>query len=178
MRAAPARGFAGARHGSGAIEFAILAPVLLILATGCVGLAQLIRARTDVQKAAQTMAQLIATQTTVSTAEIDDFCQGARDELIPFPAAGLQLSIASVTRATASGSARVDWNDTSCGNGAAIAAPATLAAGVVPAAGDSAIVVQASYVFHNPLTLVLPSVFSITTVAYAHPRANTTVHHT
>jgi len=178
MRAAPAHGLLAACRGSGAIEFAILAPVLLILATGCVGLAQLIRARTDVQKAAQTMAQLIATQTSVSTAAVGDFCQGARDELSPFPTAGLQLSVASVTRATTSGSAGVDWNDTSCGGGAAIPAPATLAAGLVTAAGDSAIVVQANYAFHNPLALVLPSVFSITTVAFARPRGNTTVPHT
>ena len=178
MRRAPVHGFAAACRGSGAIEFAILAPVLLILVTGCVGLSQLIRARTDVQKAAQTMAQLIATQTSVSTAEIDDFCQGARDELSPFPTAGLQLSVASVTRRAASGNAGVDWDDTSCGNGAAIAAPTTLAAGVIPAAGDSAIVVQATYVFHNALSLVLPSAFSVTTVAFARPRANTTVPHT
>ena len=85
MRAVPAQDFASARHGSGAIEFALLAPVLLILVTGCVGLAQ-----------------LIATQISVSTAEIGDFCQGARDELSPFPTAGLQLSIASVTRAARS----------------------------------------------------------------------------
>ena len=178
MRAAPTPGLAVACRASGAIEFAILAPVLLILATGCVGLAQLIRARTDVQKAAQTMAQLIATQTSVSAAEVADFCQGARDELSPFPTAGLQLSVASVTRAAATGTAGVDWNDTSCGGGAAIAAPATLAAGLVTAAGDSAIVVQASYVFNNPLALVLPSAFSITTVAFARPRGNTTVPHT
>ena len=177
MRAAPVQGFTAACRASGAIEFAILAPVLLILATGCVGVAQLVRARTDVDKATATMAQLIATQTSVSPTQIGDFCQGARDELSPFPTAGLQLSVASVTRAAASGNAGVDWSDTSCGGGAAIAAPATLAAGVVTAAGDSAIVVQATYVFHNPLALVLPSVFTITTVAFARPRANTTVGH-
>ncbi len=162
-----------ARRATSAIEFAIMAPILLALSTGAVGLCLAIRARTDLTQAAAAMAQLIATQSTVTPAQIADFCSGASDELAPYATSGLQLSVASVTNSN--GTPAADWSNTSCGNGGAIANPATLAATVVPNAGDSTIVVQASYVFHNPLSLVLPATFSLTATAYARPRANTTV---
>ncbi|MGC8477778.1 MAG: TadE/TadG family type IV pilus assembly protein [Acetobacteraceae bacterium] len=155
------------------LEFALVAPVLLALSTGAIGLCLVIRARTDLAQAAQSMAQLIAAQSTVTPAQIADFCVGASDELTPFSTTTLQLSIASVTNT--GGTVATDWNDTSCGNGTAIADPATLAAATVPSSGDSTIVVQASYTYQNPLSLVLPTVFDLTAIAYARPRANTTV---
>ncbi|MDE2006476.1 MAG: pilus assembly protein [Rhodospirillales bacterium] len=164
-----------ARRGTAAVEFALVAPILLALSTGCVGLTQAVRARMDVAQAAQTMAQLIATQSSVTTAQIADFCTGADAVMTPFAATGLGLAIASVTRNASSGTVRTDWTDTSCGNAAAIAAPATLAASVVPNNGDSAIVVQASYTLANPLSLVLPASFTFSAVAFARPRGNATI---
>lgn len=175
MRAPPRSGFRFARRASSAIEFAIIAPVLVTLATGCVGLSLLVRARMDLATAAETMAQLIAAQSTVTPTQIGDFCTGTRDELLPYSTTSLKISVASVTRGTASGTVGLDWQDTTCGNGSAIAAPTTLAAGVVPTNGDSTIVVQASYTFANPLSLVLPASFSLSSTAFARPRANTTV---
>ena len=171
------RTLAAARRATSAIEFAIVAPILVILATGTVGLSEVIRARTDLTTAAQTMAQLIATQTTVTTTQISDFCTGSLDEMIPYSTTGLQISVASVTRGATSGKVGLDWHNESCGNGSALTSATTLAANVVPSNGDSTIVVQATYTFHNPLALVLPSIFSVTTVAFARPRANTTVTH-
>ena len=165
--------FRHARRATSALEFALMAPILLVLATGAMGLCLVIRARTDLSEAANAMAELVAAQATVTPAEITDFCAGAGAAMTPYASAPLQIGIASVTNT--GGAAATDWSDTSCGGGAAIASPASLAAGVVPNAGDSTIVVQASYVFHNPLTLVLPATFDLSVTAYARPRANATV---
>lgn len=162
-----------ARRGIAALEFALLAPVLIALSTGAIGLCLAIRARTDLAQAAQSMAQLIAAQSAVTPSTIADFCTGAADEMTPFTTTSLQLSVASVTNST--GTPATDWTDTSCGNGSAIAGAASLAAATVPTIGDSTIVVRASYTFHNPLALVLPATFDLTAIAYARPRANTTV---
>ena len=162
-----------ARRGTAALEFALVAPVLIALSTGAIGLCLVIRARTDLTQAAQSMAQLIAAQSTVTSSQITDFCTGAGDEMAPFATATLKLSVASVTNSN--GTSATNWNDTSCGNGTAVVGAASLAASTVPANGYSTIVVQASYVFHNPLALVLPATFNLTVIAYARPRANTTV---
>ena len=162
-----------ARRGIAALEFALVAPVLIALSTGAIGLCLVIRARTDLAQAAQSMAQLIAAQSAVTPSTIADFCTGAGDEMAPFATTTLQLSVASVTNSN--GTPATDWTDTSCGKGGAISNAAGLAAATVPTAGDSTIVVQASYTFHNPLALVLPATFDLTAIAYARPRANTTV---
>ena len=169
------RALAAARRATSAIEFAIVAPILVLLATGTVGLSEVIRAQTDLTTAAQTMAQLIATQTLVTTAQISDFCTGSLDEMVPYSTTGLKISVASVTRGATSGTVGLDWHNESCGSGAALTSATTLAASVVPSNGDSTIVVQATYTFHNPLSLVLPATFSLTETAFARPRANTTV---
>lgn len=164
-----------ARRATAAVEFAIVAPVLLALATGSVGLCRAVRARMDLSLSAQTMAQLIAAQGSVSPALIEDFCRGAQDEMSPYPTTGLTISIASVTRNASSGTAGVDWTDVSCGEGTAIANAATLAASVIPNNGDSTIVAQANYSLANPLSIVLPSSFALEVTAMARPRANATV---
>ena len=169
------RAIIAARRAVSGIEFAIVAPVLLALATGTVGLTEVIRAETDLASAAQTMAQLIATQAVVTTAQISDFCQGSLDEMEPYSTTGLRISVASVTRGATSGTVGIDWHNESCGNGSALTTAPTLAANLVPSNGDSTIVVQATYTFHNPLSLVLPATFSLTETAFARPRTNSTV---
>ncbi|MDE2006473.1 MAG: pilus assembly protein [Rhodospirillales bacterium] len=163
------------RRGTAALEFALVAPVLVALATGCVGLVQLVRVDMDLSQSAQTMAQLIANQTTITPAQMTDFCAGAFDTMTPYVTTGLTISVASVTHG--GGGIGTDWNDTSCGSGTAIASPGTLAASLLPGTGDSAIVAQASYTYHNPLALVLPALFSLSATAYARPRGNATIVH-
>jgi hypothetical protein len=119
------------------------------------------------------MAELVAAQGTVTSAEIADYCAGADAEMTPYASAPLQIGIASVTNT--GGAAATDWSDTSCGSAAAITNPTTLAAALVPNAGDSTIVVRASYVFHNPLNLVLPATFDLSVTAFARPRANAAI---
>ena len=158
------------RRGSAALELAIVLPLLLVMLVGGISVTQVIRARMAAANAADTMAELIAAQTSVTGTSMSDLCAGAQLVMAPYATAGLQLSVASVTNNAQTGKVDVDWQDTSCGGGSQIAAPATDAASLVPNPGDSAIVVQATYAYTNPLTLVLPAEFTFTQLAFDRPR--------
>jgi len=165
------------RRGSAALELAIVLPLLLVMLVGAISVSQVIRARMAVANAAETMAELVAAQTSVTSTSMGDLCAGAQLVMAPYATAGLKISVASVTNNARTGAVGVDWQDTSCGGGSPIAAPATDAASLVPNPGDSAIVVQASYTYANPLTLVLPAQFAFTQLAFDRPRDATGVAH-
>ena len=104
-----------------------------------------------------------------------DFCSGIRLVMTPLPTAGLQATVASVTD-TASGYV-VDWQDESCGSGAPMTAPATLAQSYIPAVNDSIIVVQASYAYHPVVSSVLSPSIALVRTSYARARGGATVAH-
>ena len=165
------------RRGSAALELAIVLPLLLVMLVGGISVTQVVRARMAVANAAETMAELVATQTSVTGTSMSDLCTGAQLVLAPYTTAGLKISVASVTNNAQTGTVGVDWQDTSCGGGSQIAAPATAAASLVPNPGDSAIVVQATYTYANPLNLVLPGQYTFTQLAFDRPRDATGVAH-
>ena len=158
------------RRGSAALELAIVLPLLLVMLVGGISVTQVIRARMAVANAAETMAELVAAQTSVTGTSMSDLCTGAQLVLAPYTATGLKLSVASVTNNAQTGKVGVDWQDTSCGGGSQIAAPASDAATLVANPGDSAIVVQATYTYANPLNLVLPGQYTFTELAFDRPR--------
>ena len=165
------------RRGSAALELAIVLPLLLVMLVGAISVTQVIRARMAMENAAETMAGLVAEQTSVNSARMSDLCTGAQLVMAPYSTAGLKISVASVTNNAQTGKLGVDWQDTSCGGGSPIAAPTTDAASLVPNPGDSAIVVQATYTYANPLVLVLPAQFAFTELAFDRPRDATGVAH-
>ena len=161
------------RRGTAALELAIVMPVLVIILVGSVEAERVVRLQMDLSQAATTMAELAATQPASAQQSIPDYCRGAQLMLAPFGSAPLSIAVANVTSSSGGGSATVAWQDTSCGNATAIAAPATMAASLVPSAGDSAIVAVATYTYTNPLAFLLPVKITLSETGYARPRATT-----
>lgn len=156
------------------VEFALLAPVMLIMVLGSASAARLARASIKAWNVAQSIGDLVAQQTTLTTAGMTDFCTGGRLTLAPFTGA-LTATVASVTYAT-SGTRAVDWQDTTCG-GATLSNALALGTPYTPTLGDSVIVVQTTYVYAFPPSYVLPSSFIFRRTTYSRPRAGTAVAH-
>lgn len=171
------RGFLADGRGVVAIEFAFLIPVMVVLLFGGFEATRMVRTSLRLNDVAQTVADLVAQQTAVTAAGMANFCAGGGLVMTPFSAADLDATVASVTYSSASAARVLDWQDTTCGGGAAIASPTALAASYTPNAKDSVIIVQAVYPYAPIVHLLFNASFKMTRVAYARPRAGTTVTH-
>jgi Flp pilus assembly protein TadG len=162
-----------AEGGVVAVEFALIVPTLLILFIGTFEAANLVRAKMKFDEAAPAIANLIAAQNPSQTGTLtSDFCTGAAYMMAPFPTSGLNVQVSSVTNTN--GKTQVDWT-ANCGNLSSPQNPVTLVSGLVPSSGDSVIVVQTTYTYTAPISLVLGSSYTFTNVGYARPRSNATV---
>ena len=164
----------GDTRGSVVVEFALLAPVMLVMLLGSVSAAHLARASIKIWNVAQSVGDLVAQQTMLTSAQMADFCKGGRLTLAPFTGT-LTATAASVTYAS-SGVRAVDWQDTTCG-GTTLSNALALGTAYTPSPGDSVIVVQATYVYAFPPSYLLPASFTFTRTTYSRPRAGTTVAH-
>ena len=99
--------------GSVAVEFAVIAPVLLLLLFGSAEMAPAITARYKVDHSAESTADLVAEYTEMQPSDMNNMFSAAGDVLTPFPATPLVLRITSIYT-DGTGNAYVYW---SCGQG-------------------------------------------------------------
>ena len=161
--------------GSIAIEFAILLPVMTTLMFGSFEMTRLARSSMRANNAAQTIADLLAQQTNVTSSVMSNICAGGKVVMIPFPSAGMVATAASVTNY--SSGRTVDWQDTTCGSGSTISTATTLGTSYTPTVKDSVIVVRVTYAYTPILTTVLSGTITLTRYAYSRPRTGTTITH-
>jgi Flp pilus assembly protein TadG len=166
------------RGGAALVEFAIIAPLLVLLYIGTVESTSAVRAYLKLNAAAQAYADLIANQAPnpgITTTSLANYCAGAKLVLFPLDTSKLSIAAASLSN---SGTPAQDWHDTvSCGTAVSSIAGLTLdpcpgSSCLVPNSGDSAIIVKASYSYTSFLHYVLPLTQTFTQVASARPRQN------
>ena len=155
------------------VEFALVLPIMISLFLGTFEVTRVVAADMRLASATQSYADMIAQQSTLTVAQMKNFCNGGKLAMTPLPASGLKAAVASVTHGN-SGTAE-DWHDESSGSPKAIASATTIAAPLVPNVNDSVIIVQASYAYTSPISYVLKKSYTLTQSAYAHPRNVTTV---
>jgi Flp pilus assembly protein TadG len=170
------------RRGVAALEFGLIASVMIVLFLGCFEVSYLLQADAKVLLATQELAELVAAESTVTPGDMADFCIGAQMTLSPLSPGGLSATVISMTN-PGNGTAKQDWQDTSCGNGGAIANPGSAVLNIISNDGEdvatvqSAIMVQATYAYRSPLSFLLPATMTLTGQAFARPRNNGTVTH-
>lgn len=183
------------KRGNAAIEFALVAPIMVTIMYGMYEGAQLVRASKNLSNAAAAMADLIAQQingvTSGTSGVLGHFCYAGRLMMTPFPASGttagaanaFSAAMVSVTNYT-SGGVTVDWeSDASClvtatALGAGAKTLATSPTNLLPNAGtpgDSVIIVKATYIYSSAIQYVLPGLFTLTQTSFSRPRNNATI---
>lgn len=159
-----------------AIEFAFIAPVLVLLILGTFELGRFVRASMRVSNAAADLADLVAQQTALTTTAMANFCTGSRMTLTPLPAAAFKAAVVSVTYIS-TGKRISDWQDTTCGAATAMTAQVTLATPLTPTIGDSTIIVTATYAYTLSFATVFAKNVTITRIAFSRPRSGSTITH-
>ncbi|MBX7248779.1 MAG: pilus assembly protein [Caulobacteraceae bacterium] len=167
------RSFRDDRHGVSAVEFALIAPIMIFFYFGMSEICQGFMAQKRTEHVASTIADLVAQEETISTAGLTDVYTVAAKVLEPFPTTGLKQRVTSVTRNT-SGVAKVDWssgsNWTPLTTGATVTLPANLIAN-----GESIIMAEVEYPYQSPFDYVMPSQKTFSKVYYLRPRQSTMV---
>ena len=189
-----ARRLAPNQSGTVAVEFALLAPLMITLFLCCLEVTNLVMAYLKLNAAVQTAADLVAQQkTTQSIANITDYANAAKDTMAPLPTAGLNVAFVSMVwvagvPSMSPGPANGGWHQEV--GGAAITAPdviarrvcsGTNAAGTTVTAlcpnGDSVIIVQGTYAYSSPFSWLIPGNFNFVDIAITRPRFVTVVPH-
>ncbi len=96
------------RSGIGAVEFALLLPLMLLLYFGAYEVGEAVTINRKVTHIASTLGDLIAQSKTITGAEVQNILDAGEAIISPYPDTTLTLSIAQIA-VDARGDAKVEW---------------------------------------------------------------------
>ncbi len=167
MRRGIFRRLSGDERGVSAVEFAMLAPVLIAFYFGMAEFCQGFMAQKRMGHVSAMVADLVAQEETISTASLGDIFSIGGLIMKPFPTAPLQQRVSSVTRT--SGMARVDWSRGDGMDPRAVNSTITLPDELI-SDGESVIVSEATYDYDSPVDYFMPGITRFSHIYYLRPR--------
>lgn len=137
------------KSGLAALEFAIIAPMMILLVFGSVDLIDTLGANKRAQNATSSIADVVARDDAVSNAEIDGLWAALDVLMYPDPGTSMQMRVTSVQIDTAT-SARVVWSE---GHGmtARVANTTVDLPAQMMTPGTSVIMTESTYPYTAPL---------------------------
>jgi Flp pilus assembly protein TadG len=163
------------RRGVAAVEFALLAPVLLMLFFGVIELTQGTMTEERAAHTASTIGDLTSQSTTIDKAEIGDIFNVGDTIMYPYPTTPLKMRISSLVADPTTGKVTVAWSDgqglTPLGKGASV----TGLPNNVVTAGESVIMSEVQYTYTSAFGQIMPAPVVFNEKFYLRPRGSTTV---
>lgn len=165
-------GFWRDRRGVSAVEFALIAPVLVIFYFGLAELTEALMAQRRLSHLASSIGDVVARETQLTDARRTDIFQVGSVLMQPFPTTKLRMCIVSVV-SDASGKDTVAWSESSNApaNCPAQGAVVDIPTGVLPA-NQSVIMSKASYDYTSPFKLITPTPITFRRTYYLRPRVS------
>ncbi len=153
-------------RGVAAVEFALIAPVLIALYLGLAEMCQAYMAQKRASHVTSQIADIIAQTDVVTRDDIADYFAIGATVLKPFPTTPLTMRVTAITRGS-DGVARVVWSQGQgmTGRSGTVAVPSGLIAN-----GESIIMSEANYAYQSPLAKLLPGVTNFASTYYLRPR--------
>jgi Flp pilus assembly protein TadG len=167
LKLKPLKRIGSDQRGVAAVEFALIAPVAILLYCGFAELTMAMMADRRAAHTAAVVGDLVAQEISVSKTEMGDIFTVGDSIMSPFDAGALKLRITSVT-ADAQGVPHVQWSQGHNGMSTLkdpVSMPATLLA-----AGDSVIVADVQYAYTSPLKMTVPNGLTFKSTYYLKPR--------
>ena len=154
--------------GLSAVEFALIAPLMITFYFGLAEFCQGYMAQKRMGHAAAAIADLVAQTDVVTVDELDDINAIGGLIMKPFPTTALGVRVSSVTR-NASGVAKVDWSRASgmspLGSNSTVTLPTDLIVN-----GESVVMAEANYAYASPIKYLMPAVTNFSSKLYSRPR--------
>lgn len=169
--------FARNCEGTAAVEFALIAPLLVTMFLGTYELTNLLIANMKVDAATQTAADLVArtsgSTTILTSTDLSNIGKAASDVMMPLSGGPLTVAFASITYNT--GSPVIDWHYEY--NGASKITLTSAVTSMLNGLGttssgstDSVILVETNYAYTSPISYVLSKTYNFTGTAADRPR--------
>ena len=161
------------RRGVSAIEFAFIAPVLIVTYFSVAELCEAMLAERKVAHAASAVGDLVAQVSTIDGPGLTQVYAAASSILAPYSTTPMQIRVTSVTT-DVNDNATVAWscadNTTALGTGAAVTLPANLLG-----ANQSVIMSEMVYTYNSPLNYLFKNAITFDQVFYLRPRLTSTI---
>ena len=158
------------RRGVSAVEFALIAPVLILFYFGMAELTEAMMALRRLSHLTASIGDVVARDTRFTDARRNDVISAGKIMMSPFPTSTLRLCIVSIA-SNAQGQDRVVWSEKS--NGPANCPSANdvvdIPVQVLPA-GQSVIMSKASYDYKSVFQLIIPNSLTFRRTFYLRPR--------
>lgn len=161
------------RKGLAAVEFALIAPVMIIMFYGMVELASAVDCNSRVARVSSTVADLVAQSPAVSTADTTNIFNAANAILFPYAAANARIVVTSLV-ADSNGNVTVAWSDAHNTSPRA-SPPSSIPSGILPNS-SSVIYAEVRYSFTPAISYFLGTV-NLTGNFYSKPRRSVKVTH-
>jgi Flp pilus assembly protein TadG len=161
---------AAERSGVAASEFALIVPVLILLLFGTAELGNALLLDKKITSAAQTGADLVAQQKSVSSGDITNIFTAMDSIISPYSSATASYNLASLV-ADEDGAVSIDWQKL---RGGTAISEFSLPSGVV-SKNNSVIVATVTYTYKPLFSDLITGSFTITDSAYLRPRTTTSV---
>jgi len=173
MSAPPPRHLVRDARGVAAVEFALIAPLLLLLYFGVVELTQAAMTEQRAAHTASAIADLVAQDSSITSAQVTDIFSVGATLMYPYPTASLKMRVSSLS-ADANDNVTVAWSQgsgmTARTKGSAVTVPTK-----VISAGGSAIMGESQYTYTSVFGQIMPRPVVFNEVYYLQPRVSTTV---
>lgn len=168
MRLRPLSAFKSDRRGVSALEFALLAPVMIAFYFGMSEVSQAFMTQKRMGHVAASVADLAGQDDALTTSEVNDIFAAGQTIMRPYSTTTLAQRLTSVT-VNSSGSPRVDWSRGSGMTPRGTNTTVTLPTGIA-ANGESVIMAEVTYDYESPIDVFMPSATQFTRTYYVRPR--------
>ncbi len=161
------RGIFRAKDGISAVEFALIAPLMLLIYFGCIELSLMMVLDRKVTSSTATLGDLTARASQISNADLDEIFQATRMIFEPNDITVARMRISSIY--DDSGTVKVAWSE-----GCSLAAYSvdtiiTVPANIVPA-GGTAIMAEIEYDYNSSLGYFFTTTKTLSDKFYLRPR--------
>lgn len=166
--------FSRDRRGTAAVEFAFVAPLMILLYYGLAELTQGMMADRRASHVASIIGDLVAQDIQVNTTEMNDVFNVGKALVAPFPTSTLSMRVSSVT-ADSTGKATVAWSKVSGTAYPVLSGTVTGLPADVLKPNGSVIISEATYVYTSSTQQVIPGGITFTQKYHFQPRHGTPV---
>lgn len=164
------RRFGKEKSGLAALEFAIIAPLLMVpLLLGSVDLIDVLGANTRAENATASLADIVARDTEVSNAEMAGMWDALDILMFPNSPGTMQMRITSISVENAT-TARVVWSEGHGGMTARTAGSTIALDNRMMTPGTSVILAESDYTYSTPLGFLFQNQVHLTHTAYRRSR--------
>ena len=154
------------QHGVSAVEFALVAPLMIALYFGCVEISEGVSANRKVSLITAALANLTAQVTTISSSDMTNILDATSAIAAPYPASKLKMTVTCLN-IDANKVVKVKWSVTRGGsaNSGTMSIPTALAV-----ANSTLILAEASYAYTPTVGHSVVSTLNLSDKMYMSPR--------